>query len=257
MSQADTAVRLPWDAFLKREVDKEHRLSEGQRSRALEGARAHIESFRRSDWPTIRRELDAAPHRYPIPDEDEPHWIAPGKAVYWQNYILREAVETTENGVARRVLQDVPKGWFPTDSGLPAGSAAMIAHYLAKGFRLRPPIAGVDVQTLESAVPSEALQVEPPLIVEPGRHFWCRRHGTKQFEFRTWKGYVRHCVKGREDLEENTPVDVELRRKQFPYYCAMHDVGFRTKSGAERHRTVERLRPGQPHHPSADEMEVK
>ena len=49
-------------------------------------------------------------------------------------------VDREEDGISKRVVEDVSHGWFPTNEehGLPANNPSIIAHYLNKGIRVVP-----------------------------------------------------------------------------------------------------------------------
>ena len=179
----DRTSRLPWDNFVSDEIDSNTHL--------------HIDRFRESEWPNILRELAKEPYKIELPEGLEPHWVAPGRAVYWSERIVREVVDREEDGISKRVVEDVSHGWFPTNEehGLPANNPSIIAHYLNKGFRLRPPEAGVSVETLQSAFTAEALELidqEPEEEIEV-QTYTCRRHGNKSIwnqsllkKYRNW-----------------------------------------------------------------------
>ena len=78
----DRTSRLPWDNFVSDEIDSNTHL--------------HIDRFRESEWPNILRELAKEPYNIVLPEGLEPHWVAPGKAVYWSELIVREVVEKEE-----------------------------------------------------------------------------------------------------------------------------------------------------------------
>ena len=103
----DRTSRLPWDNFVSDEIDSNTHL--------------HIDRFRESEWPNIVRELAKEPYNIVLPEGLEPHWVAPGKAVYWSELIVREVVEKEEYGISKRVIEDVSHGWFPVgeEHGLP------------------------------------------------------------------------------------------------------------------------------------------
>ena len=69
---AQASQQLAWDAFLP----------EGP-------TRQHVEAYRRSEWPQIRLELA---REYNLELQDEPHWVGPGSAVYWQELVIKERV---------------------------------------------------------------------------------------------------------------------------------------------------------------------
>jgi len=238
MVTATKDTHISWDAFL----EKADRLA--------------VESFRELEWPNIKRELGQAPFNTRLAEGLEPHWVRSGKAVYWQPVILRKRMEeTSEDGRMYRSIKEVHEGWQPTLGGLPANNATQIANYLKKGFRLRPPQDGVDVEMLEAAVPSEALQAEPPAPAE--RKFICYRHGWGQKVFKTWKAYRNHCLYYNEGIEEEIPPEVMERMGRFKYYCVLHDKGFDSKKLTDTHYSIETRRPGSLYHPTVEEMYVK
>lgn len=223
-----TAVRedvyLAWDAFL------------GERERR------HVEAYRRNQWPNIRREYtNLAKRPVALPDGLEPHWVAPGKAVYWQLQVTLRQPEGT------------PEQWLPT-APLPASTASVIARYLGKGLRLRPPVEGVAVETLQAAVPAEALQ-EPAIEERPT--FKCTDHGMDNYVYTTWRAYVRHCIAHREPPDMGqAPKHILERLMAHPYYCWLHNAGFNSRRVAERHMRGELRKPGRAVHPTLDQMQT-
>ena len=233
-------VRLTWDAFLDDEDD---------------GAYSQIEGFRETEWHNIRRQL-RNDFSWDIPDGLEPHWTAPGRAIFWQQQIIRERVmRVDDRGRNRPVVEDVERGWAPTTSGLPAGSASQIAHWLDKGLRMRPPVDGVDAEALMAAVPSDRIEVEPEPI--PEDVFFCYKHGMKQRGFKTWKLYAAHCAAYREIPELEPPDDVKEAMKAFKFYCLLHNVGFNNNALARRHVRNELRKPGKPVHQTLEQMMVQ
>ena len=244
--------RLPWDSFLEEEVSRDARAH----TVALETARKMIDRFREVDWPNIKRDLGLPPYNWVVPDGLEPHWVAPGRAVFWQEQVIREPVDRLDGGQMRRVLEDVSRGWTRT-SGLPANNPSVIAHYLNKGLRFRPPEAEMAVETLQALVPSEALQAmdrepEPEVKVE----YLCSRHGYKHKRFVTWKGYVAHCSQSREPLEYDPPADILNLMKNYDFVCMIHGKGFTSARHAGRHFKSEMRRPGRSVHPTLEQMKV-
>lgn len=263
MAQVEAAdLKLPWDYFLERGLEPNPRLTAEQRQRRLDGLRRLVEGFRRTEWPNIRREVGQYKVQAPtgeyiywdIPEEMEPHWVEPGKAVYWQETVVRRGVtKTDEEGHAYRELEETSAGWGPTNP-LPADNASQIARYLAKGLRLRPPSNGLGVEALSAAVlsdpPQDNAEDTPPL-------YYCRRHGYDTKGFRTWKAYLQHCTRYQESLEHETPPEVVEFARQFRYYCGMHNKGFNSDRGAILHIRTEQRRPRGSIHLSLDQMEVK
>jgi len=219
---------LKWDSFL------------------TEGDRKHLDGFREIEWPNIRRVLYQAPYENIAPKGVEPHWVLPGKAVYWQEQIVREHVELKDDeGIPYRDVLEVSAGWQPTGP-LPANNASVIAHYLRKGFRLRPP--GREDVEVEEMVPTE----EPAQTEQ----FKCYRHGNRKW-FKNWKSYLQHCARYQEPPEHDVPDYVVERQRQYAYYCLLHDKGFQNSRSAKRHQTVELRRPGKSYHPSLEDMKVQ
>ena len=241
----DRTSRLPWDNFVPDEETSNMHL--------------HIDRFRETEWPNILRDLAKEPYNIVLPEWLEPHWVAPGKAVYWGELIVREVVEKEEDGISKRVLEDVSHGWFPVgeEHGLPANNASTIAHYLNKGFRLRPPEAGVSVETLQSTFTAEALELidqepEEEEIVE----YVCRRHNNRARRFKSWKTYVAHCAQYREGIEADIPEEITVKMQEFSYFCLLHNKGFTNNKSAWRHMKSELRRPGKAAHPSVEQMKI-
>ena len=242
----DRTSRLPWDNFVSDEIDSNTHL--------------HIDRFRESEWPNIVRELAKEPYNIVLPEGLEPHWVAPGKAVYWSELIVREVVEKEEDGISKRVLEDVSHGWFPVgeEHGLPANNASTIAHYLNKGFRLRPPEAGVSDETLQSTFTAEALELidqEPEEETEV-EIYVCRRHGNKSRTFKSWKGYIAHCTQFKESLEAEPPEEVQKLAMEYPYFCFIHNRGFSSYKSAWRHQRTELSKGGKAQHPTTEQMKL-
>lgn len=244
---------LPWDSFLEREVRKDPMASD----QMVVLVRKQIDGFREVEWPNIKRDLGQEPFNWEVPDHLEPHWVSPGKAVYWQEHVVREPVWREVDGRSRRVLEDVSYGWKPTDAGLPANNPAMINLYLRKGLRLRPPAEGVE---LESIVPSGALHRMEEAYTAPPEEvvsYTCLRHGYKPRTFKTWKGYLTHCVARKEPPELEPPQSLLDKAKEFPYFCFVHGVGFQGHRTALRHFRAEAKKPGRSVHPSVDQMKME
>lgn len=245
-SQQERTERLPWDAFLQREVAKGDPVHH-----------AHIDGFRRRDWPNIKRELARAPFNLVVADGLEPHWVAPGRAVFWQEQIVRERKSFKDDlGNVRYTMEDVPTGWQPTDGGLPANNASGIAYWLNKGLRLRPPGDGVTAETWETTVSPEALRamdVVPEVI--PNK-YTCNRHGVDLRGFGTWKAYIQHCTYFIEQPEFDPPEESQLRAGLAKYYCAAHDKVFNNARLAFHHVREEIRKPGKRIHLSIEQMKV-
>jgi hypothetical protein len=231
----DTDVNryLAWDAFLK----------EG-------GAYPnHIATFRRVEWPNIVRLLKKE-YGIIIEDDSEPHWVAPGKAVYWQEQI-ESRVSQDAQGNRERTWE--PTGWKPT-SFLPANNASVIAYYLRKGLRFRPPLEGVGVEEAlqVAAVPSEALQ--SLAIEEEKTEYACNRHNNGTIRFGSWKAYIRHCVNKIETIEYDLPMEVAEIAKGFQWYCSVHNQGFNNERNVKLHIRSELRRPGRAIHLTVEQM---
>lgn len=209
-----------------------------------DSARPQVEGFRQSNWKSIQHEL----RKLNINLGAEPCWVTPGRAVFWQQQIVRVPIaRIDEDGREYRVLEDEDRGYAPT-MPQPADSANAIAYHLRKGLLLRPP--GQEAVEIED----EAPQTE---AAEPDVAYKCYRHGTKRKSCPTWKGYVKHCQYYHEVIEYDPPASVLERAKSFLFYCFYHDKGFNNETGAKRHRTVELKRPGKAFHISLEEMKVQ
>lgn len=254
VDQQERTERLPWDAFLEREVFKER---PGNHA-AVEAARKHVQGFRRQEWPNIKREMAQDPYNWVVADGLEPHWIAPGRAVFWQEQIVRQRHSTVDDEGKRHItMEDVSNGWHPTDGGLPANNASVIAYWLKKGLRFRPPEQGVSAETLEATVSSEALRamdIVPEVVVDK---YNCERHPGGRRAFGTWKAYIQHCTHAGEPPEFDPPPESQLRAALAKYYCAAHDKVFQSARLAYQHMREELRRPGKRVHLSLDEMKVK
>jgi len=248
-------LSLKWDAFVEREVAKQT-ANPVLQAEALERAKEHIEGFRRIDWPNIKRQLYSEPFMWDVQEGLEPHWVAPGRAVFWQLQTTQKIVQKTfEDGRVRSVKEDVPTGWEPTSSGLPAGSASQISQYLDKGLRLRPPEEGVDVESLKSAIPSGSFQVEAE-EEKPSVEYVCARHGFKRYTSATWKNYIRHCAQFNEVPELDAPQEVQEKVADYKYYCYIHNRGYMSQKMATRHIRTEMRKPRRGIHPALEQMAV-
>ena len=215
VQQSQTA----WDAFVPNAAVK-----------------AHIDAFRLQEWDSIRRELLTLYH-IALPDGLEPQWVGSGRAVYWHHEITttREEVTDEDTGKVSWVRGEADNGWQP--SGLPNGheanNAGQIAHYLEKGFRLRPPVDGVDVEVFGvTAMPPEA-QGEPE---DTRPEYICERHPRGRLVFRTWDGYIEHCILFKEQTELMAPEEVWERMKKFHWFCFQHNKGFDNNRHLKHHR---------------------
>ena len=231
---------LPWDYFFHGEEAK--------------GMSNHMDTFRRTIWPQIRRDLleertvkDGEAVVWRVPDGLEPHWIEPGKAMLWHQQTVREIVGT---GQERKWEETASDEWSPTP--VPIGNASQLAHYLKKGFRLRPPSDGVDAM-YESAGPPE-VQASP----EPEEaKFWCRRHSKGAVGFPAWKPYISHCRMNNEPPDETPPDEIVEKASQFVFYCMVHDYGTNNKRLADQHRKDEQRRPSRRTHIPTEEMRIR
>ena len=230
MALASVDLALPWDHFL---------------GKLGTGVANHIDAFRRTIWPQIRRDLSAN-YNWRVPDGLEPHWIEPGKAILWHQQQVRKVVGQAEG---RRWEEATDGKWSPTP--VPLGNASQLAHYLKKGFRLRPPYNGVDAMYSESAVPPEAQAAAAPEPV-----FWCRRHSKGPVGFSNWKAYIGHCRMNNESPEEKPPDVVVEHGIQWNFYCVVHNYGTNSPRMAERHRKEEMRRPARRTHISLDSMRI-
>lgn len=251
MTTVTADLQLPWDYFTRQ--------GEGFSEQVLK----MIGGWRRAEWDSVVRYLRQDFH-WDLPDGLEPHWVAPGKARYWKKqtkyertFVDNETGETISHTAENLDLGHyvgvwVTVGWEPTGP-LPADNAGQVAHYLNKGFRLRPPLEGVVAETWrESADLPEAPSED---LVSP---YTCHRHGEKgTLAFANWKAYIKHCSHYNEPPTETPPQEVLERMATFKWYCANHDVGFNHVNHAARHFKAEMRRPGRPFHATVEDMLVK
>ena len=237
-------VRLPWDSFLKKLTDS----TPGQGEALLQ----HIDVFRKVDWPNIRRELRTE-FRWELPDDLEPHWVDSGRAVLWQQEVLRVPVpQKDKDGKSYRVMQDQVGDWKPTTSGFRVDTASRLAAHFDKGLRLRPPEDGVDAETLMASMPSDALA--PEKVVE--NEYFCDRHGFKRKGFSIWQAYVNHCKHYMEERAYDTPKTHLAALMKYDWRCFFCLKGFNTRKAAIQHARQERKKGGRSPHPTAELMEV-
>ena len=223
-----TMTRLPWDHFVP----------EGE-------PKNHIKRFREVEWPRIFRSLSDQ-YGWKM-DETEPHWVAPARAVYWHEDLIRT---TSRDATGKLVITFVSQGWHPT-AGLPAGNANVINYYLRKGFRFRPPTDEVEAEYVEAAASAEVPQPDEERV------FVCDRHEKGMIQFRTWSSYLVHCDRYQETPNEEPPDAVVERMNDFPYYCVVHDVGFTSTKLAQRHIRSSVRKPGARRtHLSVEQMRV-
>jgi len=250
-------LRLPWDYFLEAEIDKHTYSNSERRAAAIRHVRMHIEAFRDSHWHQIVHELankpvidieTGEPTVWNIPDDLEPHWVASGRAVYWQQDSIRRPERIRqENGSVKVVVHWDEGTWHPT-SGLPANNASQVANFLGKGLRLRPPGDGV----------TQGAYQEPALLSEgteePSPYF-CNNHPKGSVEFPNWKAYLSHCRHFMELPTATPPQGVLNLAKKYDYYCYIHYRGFYKKRHATQHIRDEMTRRMKAPHPSLEEME--
>lgn len=247
------SVGLSWDCFLEKCLGDTNYTPE-QREAVLRINRTNLDTFRRVEWKQIVRKLDRE-YNWVIPEGLEPHWVYPGKAVYWQRQLRRAAVDKTdESGRPYRVMEEQDQGWEPT-SPLPANNAGTISAYLRKGLRLRPPSDGEGVEAyVEAAALSQAPEESPKKEVQ----YLCNRHGYRAKGFTSWKLYVRHCSRFGESLQYDVPPEVidQMTSSGFTYYCLLHNRGFKSKVAAGRHAKVEQRKPRAGQHATVDQMDM-
>lgn len=246
-------VYLPWDYFFSKMTTTEH-------------DKAAVNGYRRAEWKNIWRELRQQ-YRWDVSVGLEPHWVAPAKAVYWHQRTTykREFVSNSGEQPITHTVSNLEMGhwarvkvsegeWIPTGP-LPAYAGA-IAHYLEKGFRLRPPQDGVeDAIKRESADLLEASgeQDQPKVI------YYCQRHADKgKMGFINWKAYIQHCDSYGEVPTADPPPEVLAKIKNFHWYCPIHDKGWKENQRklAEQHYTSARRKPGGQNHPTVTDMLV-
>ena len=214
--------QLPWDKFLRSEYRREGVLDEAIEPR-IKAILLHIEPFRRNEWPAMCRALNEA-EGIAWPQEVEPHWVAPSRAVLWQpTYVL-------ETDAVTRRLTRKQTGWEPT-YGLPAGNANQLARYLRKGFRIRPPLEtvveapplvnGGSVEAASSSLAS-GNKSGPPAAEE--QVYICDRHATAvgrsgRLEIKTWRTYRSHCRQNTEPLQYEPPWSVKKSLRNAAFIC--------------------------------------
>lgn len=72
-------------------------------------------------------------------------------------------------------LEEVDHGYQPTSNGMPANNPSQLAAYFEKGFRLRPPENGVDIDVFRNAIPDEILQADLEQETAPIKYI-CTNH---------------------------------------------------------------------------------
>jgi hypothetical protein len=253
-------VHLPWDSFLNKELE---RMSQ----QFAENLRRHTETFREMEWPQIKLQLQQIVHRdtpdgpltyWNVPDGMEPHWMGPGRAVFWQEHIVRERrVRDDENGKPERYLEEVNYGWRPT-SAILVNNASIFASVLQRGLRMRPPEIGVDAEALRSATPPEGLieEIEQPAAPRYTCYGGPGNHADTIYQ-PSWKAYIRHCSYRRcvPDMTQ-CPDTILKRARGFQWYCFVHNQGYNNSKLAQRHIKDELRKPGRSVHPTFQQMEV-
>ncbi len=221
---------MPWDIF-------------------FEGDRTAIDAWRKTNWKGIKTALRVE-FGLEVPDGLEPHWTDPGTALF---YTMDKTVTFNKSEGGRHNLQgfeEIDSGQWVLTSPMPVGNAQQLSNYLGKkGFRLRPPLEGVDGSlktVVESAVAPEA---------DPEYLFKCKTHGT---EFLTWKAYLQHCRWKREyaDLAQ-MPEEIQGTVGEHKYYCATHNFGTFNPRAAIAHRKNYLRIPIPGQHSTLEQMTVK
>ena len=165
------ATMQKWDTYIDR--DLELGLNEIDREGQLKMLRQHIEVWKETEWPLIKQQL-ASEHNWHIRDGIEPFWTSPGRCVLWQRHIV--TVRKKGNGKNAPVrLEEVDHGYQPTSNGMPANNPSQLAAYFEKGFRLRPPENGVDVDVFRNAIPDDLLQADLEQETAPIKYI-CTNH---------------------------------------------------------------------------------
>ena len=202
-------------------------------------AREHVEMFREIYWPHIRRELRTELD-YGLGEGQEPHWVEAGRAIFYHQTSVRDYGRVTDYG-------------FGPTNPLPVGNAVQLHNYLKKGFRLRSNVEPlVDVESSETADLAEGdAWVNAPYVVPGAR---------ADRKFITWEAYRMYCQNRGVPLAYDPPQEVLDKMKNYPFYCLVHDHGFKAKRDAHQHRAYYIAHPprgrGQ-RHATLDEMEVK
>ena len=202
-----------------------------------EADRLQVESFRSHEWRRLERELLREQHWAIVPGV-EPCWVSPGVVVFWKPVLDREGEV---------------KEWVEI-SGKQVNTPSQFAHYLNKGFRLRPPLEGVEAEVFqvdESALPPEP-SIAPPLPPQ----FLCSRHPKGDvYASATWDAYIDHCERYREPLELEPPAEVMEHLMQFSYVCVAHNLGFNSEDLAFQHVKEEMRKTGRPIHLTVTQMD--
>ena len=225
----------PWAAYLEWYAKRER--YEGERKASfLTTQTRSIEVWRDTEWKQMLHRLERE-HSYVFPPDREPYWVASATAVLFQEQYRTESRYEKDSGTSH---VRVSTGWEPSGP-FPLGTPSQIVYYLEKGLRLRPPREDEElgVELLKAAGPS-ADKLQAP-VEKP--KFECLRHGMNEYHFRKWEQYVAHCDKFNEPITHEIPTEISLRAAKFPYFCVLHDTGFKNKDLAEAHVKNERRRP--------------
>ena len=223
-TKSSKAIQIdPWDYFLDEDSP----------------AREHVEMFREIYWPHMRRELRTE-LGYELGEGQEPHWVEAGRAVFYHQTLVRDYGRVTDYG-------------FGPTNPLPVGNAVQLHNYLKKGFRLRSNVEPLaDVESSETADLAEGdAWVNAPYVVPGAR---------ADRKFITWEAYRMYCQNRGVPLAYDPPQEILDKMKNYPFYCLVHDHGFKAKRDAHQHRAYYIAHPprgrGQ-RHATLDEMEVK
>lgn len=170
-----------------------------------------VQRFRGAPWQNIRRELT---DRFSLAEAKsiEPHWTAPGEAMYWQREVTRDI---RGKGDARR-WEETNGEWKPVGP-LSSLNAAQIAGYLERGLRFRPP--GSDAESVDEAS-------ETAVAAGDSRDTFPCQHGDSKYVFKTWRAYTRHCNHFNELPKLEIPASVVEHSKTFRWFCFIHNVGW-------------------------------
>jgi hypothetical protein len=256
VEESSESLRMPWDYYLGSDAVSQGYETPEQRAVYDRHIRDHVEAFRRQEWKQIAAQLKAD-HGWELVNGTEPLWIAPGRAIMWQQQIISVGVTKRDpDDRIYRVLEEEDHGWAPT-SGLPLANAAQLAAYLEKGLRLRPPQDGVDVEVLKllALPPQDSSEAEDSDELPPPA-YTCSRHPQGDIPFTTWKGYLRHCRERNEIPEGSPPLGDLAKITEYNYYCPVHGAGFTNKKLAQRHIRTEISRPTVRQHPSLEDMQA-
>ena len=256
----NTDLYLPWDYFLRTEVDNLSSSTNVNKDTYIENRNAHIQGFRQTEWKAIVRDLKLV-YNWIIPDDLEPHWVGPGKAILWQEQITSTSeLVTEEDGKSRRVPVETNNGWIPT-SKLSVNNASAIDQYLSKGLRFRPPNQGQGLEVYyqeNSAFLESSVNALKEFVEQQNRITYnCDRHPDKgTVALATWKAYLRHCQAYGELPDLPLPEEIQERVKTFKWYCTLHNQGFTNEQLAHQHMKVELRKPGRALHATVKQMEV-